>query len=227
MGLANWTAQRLGLNAGGQNPFRRRRFAMFLALIDDVLRHHEPCRIIDIGGEPGYWDTVADLLGNRPIHVTLVNTVAPKSVSSRFTYLQGDARNLASLADLSFDIVHSNSVIEHVGAWDDMAAMAREVRRLAPAYFVQTPNFWFPVEPHFRTAFFHWLPVPLRVSLAQRRPRGSWRQAPDVAAATRQVESARLLDSRQMEALFPDGLLRRERVAGLVKSLMAIRQAAY
>ncbi len=225
MSLAGWIARRLGLGNGGSNPFRRRRFAIFLALVDDVLQRQPECRIIDIGGEPGYWQSVAAMLGARPVHITLVNLTSPEAPSPRFAAMQGDARNLAALGDMSFDIVHANSVIEHVGRWDDMAAMAREVRRLAPAYFVQTPNFWFPIEPHFQTAFFHWLPAPLRVGLALRAPRGTWRRAPDVAAATRQVQSAELLDRRQMVALFPDAELRGERLAGLVKSWVAIRHA--
>ena len=50
--------------------------------------------------------------------------------------------------------------------------MAAEVRRLAPVYWVQTPNFWFPMEPHFLTPAWHWLPVDLRVAMLRRRALG-------------------------------------------------------
>lgn len=138
--------------------YRRRRFGLVLELINRILSTRGTCRILDIGGVPEYWENVRDMIGQRNHHVTLLN-LTPFSVDpTSFTSLVGDGRDLSCLADESFDLVHSNSVIEHVGRWQDMKAMAHEVRRLAPSYLVQTPYFWFPIEPHCATAFFHWVP---------------------------------------------------------------------
>jgi len=222
--LENWAAACLGIDRKGSKVFRRQRFTIFLALIDEVLAKQGICRILDIGGEVDYWSIVSDLIGDRNIHVTMVNLTQVAIDSPRFSSIAGDARELSSLADLSFDLVHSNSVIEHVGRWNDMQAMAREVRRLAPAYYVQTPYFWFPIEPHCSTAFFHWLPEPVRLSMLLRKRRGHWGMAPDVSTAIGQIQSAVLLDVRTMSALFPDAVIRREKVVGLTKSLIAIRR---
>jgi hypothetical protein len=204
--------------------FRRRRFTLFVHLVDDVLTRRSHCRILDIGGEPSYWDTVEDLLGSRRCHVTLLN-LAPFAVDpARFAALTGDARDLGRFPDRGFDLVHSSSVIEHVGRWHDMQAMAREVRRLAPSYFVQTPYFWFPVEPHCATPFFHWFPESVRLSMLMRRPRGHWGQAPDVETAMQQIQSAALLDYRMLASLFPDAVIHRERFLGMTKSLIAVRK---
>ena len=42
-----------------------------------------------------------------------------------------------------------------------MVSFAGEVRRPAPAHFIQTPYFRFPFEPHFGLPTFHWLPEPV------------------------------------------------------------------
>jgi len=49
---------------------------------------------------------------------------------------------------MSFDAVYSNSTIEHVGDESRQALFAAAVRRLAPAYWVQTPSSHFPIEIH-------------------------------------------------------------------------------
>jgi hypothetical protein len=101
-----------------------------------------------------------------------------------FTAAVGDACDMHEHADNSFDLVHSNSVIEHVGDWVRMEAFAKECRRLAPRYYVQTPYFWFPVEPHFSSPFFHWRSEQTRAKLLMKRPHGFSEKAPDIGAAS-------------------------------------------
>jgi hypothetical protein len=222
----SWASSRLGIDQKGSRVFRRKRFAMVLRIIDDILRQRGVCRIVDLGGELHYWTAMEDLLGARNCHITLLNLTAEPVERPGFASAAGDVRDLGDWPDMSFDFVHSNSVIEHVGRWQGMAAMAREVRRLAPSYYVQTPYFWFPIEPHCSTAFFHWMPEQVRLSMLLRKPRGHWGKAPDVATAMSQIQSAELLDCRMMRTLFPDAEIHREKLAGLTKSLVAIRHTA-
>jgi hypothetical protein len=128
-------------------------------------------------------------------------------------------------ASNAFDITHSNSVVEHVGDWARQVAFAKEVSRVSRGYFVQTPNFWFPLEPHCMTFFFHWLPKPTRVWLMMHFTLGHWKKAVSVDDAVRKVDSARLLNRAMFRTLFPDAELTTERLLGLPKSLMAIRHA--
>lgn len=206
-----------------KNAFRRRRFAGFLALVDDVLRERGRCRVLDLGGGVSYWLGLEDAWRDRPLHVTLVNLEQEAVPDARFESRAGDACHLPDQPDGAFDIVHSNSVIEHVGTWSDKARMAAEVRRLAPRYFVQTPNYWFPIEPHFRTAAIHWLPRPWRREMVLRKARGFYPRATSLMEADTILRDAALLDAHEMSALFPDARIARERFCGLTKSLIAIR----
>lgn len=204
------------------NRFRRSRFALFLQLVDTVARKEGPVRILDIGGRASYWEALRPLWRGRDFDITLVNVEPLDESLPGYRCHQGNACAMPEFPDMHFDIVHSNSVIEHVGRWQDMQTMAREVRRLAPGYYVQTPDFAFPVEPHFRTPFFHWLPETMRASLLTGRSLG-FRSAGHFAQAMEQVQDVNLLSLRQMKTLFPDARIRRERLLLLPKSLIAIR----
>ena len=206
------------------NPFRARRLRRFLALTDVVLARRRSCRVLDVGGEVAYWDGLRDVWAGRRLDITIVNIHDDEAApAANIRRVRGDARDLSRFTDDSFDVVHSNSVIEHVGPWSDRVAMAGEVRRLAPSYFVQTPNFWFPLEPHLRVPGIHWLPQPWRRAIVMSRACGYYPRARGVAEAETILQDATLLDAAAMRALFPEAAIVRERVGPLTKSLIAVR----
>ena len=204
--------------------FRAARRRKIVELIETTHAAVGQCRILDVGGRPEYWAPFdRALLSRCGVHITLVNMEPVATDDPLFTALDGDACNLAQWADGAFDLVHSNSVVEHVGDWPRMEAFAGEVRRLAPRYYVQTPYFWFPVEPHFSAPFFHWRSEQSRARALMKRGHGFFERAPNLGRAMRDVQDARLLDKAQFRFLFPDADYPDERVAGLTKSLIAVR----
>jgi SAM-dependent methyltransferase len=194
-GLRRWLGSRLGERA------RRRRHAIYR----DLMAPRRDATIIDIGcGAAGLaqFEPESQITG-----VDLSDRPPDGYEAPHRHYVQSDARALP-FADRKFDIAYSSSVIEHV-APSDRPAFADEVKRVAKRYFVQTPNRWFPVEPHVLIPFFQHLPVSARRRL--------WRYG--VAATA--FQDIRLLDARELRTLFPDALITRERIGPLTKSLMA------
>lgn len=209
---------------GTQTAYRARRLVHFVALVDEVLKTKPECRVLDLGGNSDYWRDLEAVWRGRNLSFMLVNR-EPEAVSGPpFEAFQGDARSLPQFADNAFDVVHSNSVLEHVGRWRDMKAMAAEIQRLAPRYFVQTPYYWFPMEPHFRVPFFNMLPEPMRLSLVMARGCGAFPRAETVDDAVRFIEDSNLLDMKRFQALFPGAEIQRERLWGLTKSMIAIKR---
>ncbi len=200
-----------------QPRFRRKRLRLFL----DVFKPDERTKILDVGG------TVYDWAGLEPLaaQVTVVNVaqadLPPKSHPC-LGYVVGDGRQLP-FPDNSFDVVYSNSVIEHLGSWANQIRFAAEIMRVGRGVFVETPNRWFPIEPHFITAFFHYLPKRIqRLFLPHFSLRGIFRSGDNVGLQQLFAE-LRLLSYREMHQLFPTCEIHRERFIGFTKSLIAIR----
>lgn len=206
--------------------FRSKRIAPLLAMIDEISVNSGSVNIIDIGGTEQYWEIIPNnYLTDRNVKITIVNL--PGNIVAedhdQFSFIYADGCDLALYDDESFQIAHSNSVIEHVGDWDRMVQFAKELSRVSNRYFVQTPNFWFPIEPHCMTPFFHWLPKPIRIWLLLHFQLGHWGKASSTDQAVRTVESARLLNKKMVQELFSDADVLCERFLGMAKSFIAIK----
>jgi hypothetical protein len=199
------------------NRMRRARFAFFLLLLQKLDSH---ATILDVGGTQDFWDRMTGSLPSG-CRVTLLNTAQQRATSPDFVSAVGDARSMPQYPDRSFDVAFSNSVIEHVGDYEQQQRMAREMMRVGKRYFVQTPNKRFPLEPHFLVPWFQYLPSELRARLVNRFDIGWYRRIPDLDAARAEVDSIQLLTRRRFEALFPGARLYTERFAGLQKSFIA------
>lgn len=144
------------------------------------------------------------MLKDNGFTVTIVNIEGTELGEGPFKCMVGNACKIDQ-PDNSFDIVHSNSVIEHVGGWNEVSAFAGEARRLAPVYYVQTPKWWFPIDPHFwKAPFFHWMPEAVRTELLTRFSIATAGRITDRRLARQIVEETRLVTGRQMRELFPD-----------------------
>jgi hypothetical protein len=167
-------------------------------------------RIVDLGGSEMVWKLI-----EHDFHVTLVNLPGfnPEITDpSRYTRIEHDACDVRGiLEDNSFDVVFSNSTIEHVGDESRQADFAREARRLAPAYWIQTPSDKFPIEIHTGVPFYFKLSEKRRRKLLDK-----WHRTLPVWADM--IEATRVLSRGRMQELFPDGQVYIERKFGLEKS---------
>lgn len=198
-----------------------------IKLISKVHAGNDSVKILDVGGRQTYWMSLPEnFLREHNVTVTILNL--PSDLQGQddliFKHVTGDACNMPEFEESEFDIVHSNSVIEHVGNWDKIKDFAREVSRVAPNLFVQTPYFWFPIEPHFMKLFHHWLPRPLRVSIFMRFDMHCQPRAISLDEAVKRAEDdPYLLDQRMFRFLFPDSEIIKERFLLFTKSIVAVR----
>jgi Methyltransferase domain len=199
--------------------FRRRRMLRFVRECHITA----DTRILDIGGTPDNWE----LSPVQPRLVLLNMPRARAALAGAAQWVAGDGRCLP-FRDAAFDVVFSNSVIEHVGDASSQQCFAREVARVGRAFWVQTPNRWFPVEQHLLTPFVHWLPKRWQRTIVSRFTVWGVLTHPTADRRDFYVEhflvDIRLLGFRELQGLFPAARIIRERFLGLTKSLIAVMQ---
>jgi hypothetical protein len=159
--------------------------------------------------------------------ITLLNLSAPQDYQRRMmapnmTWVVGDGTCLP-FDDGEFDIVVSNSVIEHVGTWERQIEFANEVRRVGRSYWVQTPARECPIEPHFFTPFIHWFSKSTQKRLLRNFTVWGLMNRPSEELIDSVLAELRLMNRAEVNQLFPDAKIWTERIAGIPKSFTAYR----
>jgi len=210
--------------------FRSKRFRRVEAMIRGVLEQQDKCTILDVGGRRDYWSYLPKDLRDK-VEITLVNfeeeleNYIENVEGLNLTNVVGNGCDMPQYEDQSFDIAHSNSVIEHVGSLANMYAFAKETRRIGRAYYVQAPYLWFPLEPHFGVPFLHWLPGATRAQLTHKYNIGYSEKIEDYTEALSEADHINLVDKTLMTKLFPEAGLYKEKFALMTKSLIMLKPA--
>lgn len=217
MKTADWLKyMRIKIFESALKPFSVRRRRVRMRLFSEVMMLKPTDRVLDLGGHPDIWDFV-----DVPLRITILNlpgNVIRKDVGPHeFSYVEGDACNVVGFTESEFDLVYSNSVIEHVGDESKQSEFAAQVRKFNAAFWIQTPSKWFPIEAHCGMPFWWFYPSTFRSWWITR-----WR--PKLPAWTEMVEGTRVLEKSKLEELFPDSRILTERYLGIPKSYIVVRK---
>jgi len=183
-----------------------------------------PLRILDIGGTQQYWLNMGMVLTPQT-EIVLLNLYINEVSVPGFSSIVGDACNLSGINDQSFDIVFSNSVIEHLYTKEQQEKMANEVARVGKSYFIQTPNKYFPIEPHWLFPLFQFLPFTVQVFLTQHFTLGNIKKTKSKEAAINLVKEVKLLSIKEFASFFKDAKIYKEKILGVTKSFTAYKIA--
>lgn len=195
------------------NKFREKRFLFFFNKINKM---EKPVSILDIGGKINFWEN-RRLAGDNNYEITIVNLSKEKSSYSNIKTLIGDATDLSQFEKKSFDIVHSNSVIEHLYNFDNQLKMALEIVRLGKKHIIQTPNKYFFIEPHYLLPFFQFFSKKLQYYILTKTKLSRLKKW-DEKFAKQYIEEIRLLNLKEIKILFPKSKIYYEKFMGMNKS---------
>jgi len=192
-----------------QGGTRQRRMQVFL----DRMRIETGARILDLGGNPGIWNLVPQRL-----EITILNLPGETGqhipTHHQVRFVEADACDAPQFQPGEFDIVFSNSVIEHVGPEDRQAAFAATVKRLARRFWVQTPSIWFPIEAHTGVPFWWFYPDSVRQAVLRH-----WHTK--LPAWSDSMAGTRVLRRERLQELFPSAEIYVDTLGGIPKSYAA------
>jgi hypothetical protein len=199
---------------------RARRWDVFRKAFPDF----EDMTALDLGGTTEAWRRAPV----KPRKVVVLNLMEPGTSSDpSLIPVMGDACAARQVlakegVDQAFDVVFSNSLLEHVGGHAKRLDVAAEVAALAAYHWIQTPNRYFPIEPHWLFPGMQFLPVRLRTTVAEK-----WSLShtpPDsFESAQESVLWTELISVSELRAYFPNSEIFKERAAGMTKSITAVR----
>lgn len=199
--------------------FRAKRLKKFEKLFFRNFNPEKSIQILDVGGTASFWK--GSQVPNVPgVTITLLNLHLEKSTHPHICSKIGDATSMKEFEDKKFDLVFSNSVIEHLYTYENQLKMAAEIQRVGKKFFIQTPNRYFPIEAHYAIPFAQYMPKRMLLFFLTktRMSRMSrWKKE----AAQQYMDEIRLLNEKEMRLLFPGSKILKEKTLGMIKSITA------
>ena len=175
-----------------------------------ALRHANFFALTGAGPDARIVDVGCGALGLRALEPELQVTGVDLEARPAYPgpFVQADANERLPFEDDEFDLAYCSSLIEHIVP-ERRELLAAELKRIGRGWFVQTPAYSFPFEPHALLPMAHWLPPRLRQVYWRLGVTGSW-------------EQVELLRRAEMVALFGEPVLA-ERLGPLAKSWISVR----
>ena len=195
------------------NQFREKRFNFFLKRFENLKK---PITILDVGGKINFWEN-RGLAGNNNYKITILNIEKEYSNYSNIKCVIGDATDLSQFKSKSFNVVHSNSVIEHLYNFKNQKQMASEIIRVGQNYLVQTPNKFFFMEPHYLIPFFQFLPNKIKYYILTETKMSRLKKW-DRKFAKQYINEIKLISLNELMILFPKSNIYYEKFYGMNKS---------
>ncbi len=194
-------------------PFSKRQRARRMSLFVKIMKPTPNMRVLDLGGEPEIWDYV-----DVPLHITCLNLPGfgkkNHQTHHQIHYVEGDACCMPQFQPGDFDLIFSNSVIEHVGDHNRRLQFGNEVLRLSTRYWIQTPSKLFPIEAHSGMPFWWFYPQSLRSYFLN-----EWRKK--LPYWTSMVAGTVVVTSDELRDILPGCKIKYELFLGLPKSIIA------
>lgn len=198
---------RQSLSGRDTGSFASRLRAKRWSFVQRVLDLHGDESILDVGGTDASW-----WFANWPGFIVRINL----DRSAPGTDVVGDGCTLP-FRDRTFEVAFSNSVIEHLPNWEGQVKFAQEFQRVGRRFFLQTPNRYFPLEPHYLFPFFQFLPNWFQRWLHRHFTLGTVGKGTDADFCW-----IRLMTKSELRQLFPTARIIGERFGPFVKSWYAV-----
>ncbi len=215
------------------NKFRRKRFKFFLEFIKDIER---PVKILDLGGTVNFWSQL-EYADSDEFDITIVNieedpllfppllnhagtSFIKRELKNEIKFIKADAADLSRFKSNDFDIIFSNSLIEHIGSYAEQKKFAEEIMRTGKKYFIQTPNYYFPFEPHFLFPCFQFFPQTIQIFLLTNFKMGWFQKCSSANEAKLLLNSINLLKKKTLIRFFTNGKLYKEKILFFTKSFI-------
>ena len=196
--------------------FRKKRMRAF----KNTFSPSQATRILDVGGTTYNWKLV-----DCQSQITILNLSVPNNYNTEqrnFYFVKGNGLSL-QYPDGSFDICYSNSVIEHVGTYENQLKFASELLRVGHQIWVQTPAYSFFFEPHLLTPFIHFIPKKYQRKLLRNFTVWGWMVRPNQQKVEDFLSEVRLITYKEMCQLFPTCEIHIEKFLGFPKAYIAVK----